>query len=628
VPAGATTIAPSDPNILYTGRWDQSNASQPWAQAQGSSIIVVFDGTSIGVTMTTGSEYFRVIIDGDAASSSKVLIPSGSLTSLASGLADTLHQLELVKETDQGRSTLLNIELDAGKSLAPPPPRPTRRIVFYGDSNLAGYSLDSERNQSGWNLVGAYYGLAGITARMFGAEYHNLSKSGATIQSLNTSYDRIDWNANNPSWDFSLFSADVVVVNIGANDYWQAKNLNKTRYHNLLDDLRADHPAAHVMLFNGFGWEGTEPANYIDEVIAERADPNMSWEIFPWVFEQYHGSQTDHAGMAQVLAAHLSTVMGWVPGSTDVMSGYGLNGDVANGGFEERAPFGGWGWRYFNDAGVSRVHDVGGAFRGEYYLRLSNGASSHQTNPAGNGERVPLSVWMRATTAGDEADITISFRDQDGGGEFNAPLQTLTVTKVLTTSWKLYTMTVTAPVNPPTPVYSVRVELCAGSGDTVHIDAVEVGEIIPSFCDDADGALASCPCANPGNPDTGCDISQGTGGVGLSLAIQQNTPQNRVTWSGTGFPAASTPTSIVIRATSLDPGAPVVFGDGLRCIGTPLVRLAATFASGGTATHSHGHGTGAGSGTFHYQLWFRNTPVMFCNPTAAFNLSSGRTLTW
>jgi hypothetical protein len=149
-----------------------------------------------------------------------------------------------------------------------------------------------------------------------------------------------------------------------------------------------------------------------------------------------------------------------------------------------------------------------------------------------------------------------------------------------------------------------------------------------SFCDDADGSLASCPCANPGAPDTGCDIQQGTGGVGLNLVAQQTVLLNRVTWGGSGFPAMSTPAAIVIRAADLDSAAPVVFGDGLRCIGTPLVRLGAAFAIGGTSVHTHGHGAMAGTGAFHYQLWFRNTPIMFCDPAAAFNLSNGYTLVW
>jgi len=149
-----------------------------------------------------------------------------------------------------------------------------------------------------------------------------------------------------------------------------------------------------------------------------------------------------------------------------------------------------------------------------------------------------------------------------------------------------------------------------------------------SFCDDADGSLASCPCANPGHPDAGCEISQGTGGVQLNVVVQETSPANRVTVSGSGFPAASAPAAIVIRAASLDPAAPVVFGDGLRCVGVPLVRLGASFAAGGTSVHTFGHGVMAGSGTFYYQLWFRNTPIMYCDPAAAFNLSNGRTLVW
>jgi hypothetical protein len=70
-----------------------------------------------------------------------------------------------------------------------------------------------------------------------------------------------------------------------------------------------------------------------------------------------------------------------------------------------------------------------------------------------------------------------------------------------------------------------------------------------------------------------------------------------------------------------------VFGDGLRCVAAPLVRLAATTAAGGVATHVVGHGGAAGAGTFYYQAWFRNQPAMFCTPDA-FNLSNGRTLGW
>jgi hypothetical protein len=154
-----------------------------------------------------------------------------------------------------------------------------------------------------------------------------------------------------------------------------------------------------------------------------------------------------------------------------------------------------------------------------------------------------------------------------------------------------------------------------------------------SFCDASDGSLASCPCENPGAPHTGCDTpipaGQGggaTGGVHLALTGITTAPA-RATLTGSGFPSASAPTSIVLRSPALDASSPLVFGDGLRCIAAAgLVRLAATTASGGSSTHAFNHG--AGAGTFHYQLWFRNTPSTFCDPFASFSLSNGQSIAW
>jgi len=113
----------------------------------------------------------------------------------------------------------------------------------------------------------------------------------------------------------------------------------------------------------------------------------------------------------------------------------------------------------------------------------------------------------------------------------------------------------------------------------------------------------------------------------MNVVLQEADPLNRVTVSGLGFPAMNTPAALVIRGSALDPASPVPFGDGIRCVSAPIVRLGAAFALGGVSTHTFGHGSMAGTGTFYYQLWFRNTPAMFCTP-AAFNLSNGQTLNW
>ena len=159
---------------------------------------------------------------------------------------------------------------------------------------------------------------------------------------------------------------------------------------------------------------------------------------------------------------------------------------------------------------------------------------------------------------------------------------------------------------------------------------------IPStvFCNGIDGSTSSCPCGS-GDVQTGCDVPrpamQGggtTGGVSLNVVRQRCNP-NRTTLVSAGYPTLSMPSSVIFRSNGLDPQTPVVFGDGLRCVsGVGVVRVGGTTALAGSATHTFGHGTMVGAGTFFYQAWFRSFPASYCDPTAAFNLSSGLTLEW
>jgi hypothetical protein len=174
------------------------------------------------------------------------------------------------------------------------------------------------------------------------------------------------------------------------------------------------------------------------------------------------------------------------------------------------------------------------------------------------------------------------------------------------------------------------------SGSTLGTVAMQAfGATAPSFCNAVDGSLAACPCANPGDPESGCDspvpVMQGggtTGGIRLDVVSQQTAPTNAAVVAGSGYPPASVPGVVVLRGDSLDSASPAIFGDGLRCVGTPLVRLGASQAVAGVSTHTFGHGTMTGSGSFYYQLWYRSQPPSYCDPVADYNLSNGRTLTW
>jgi len=471
-PATTFEVTPDDPALRYVGRWSVADPAAPNAGWQGSSVGVRFDGTDLSVTLDAGSrtEHLRIIVDGDHVGSVRVEAPGGEATyALAEGLAPGEHTVELVKETYAGSNLAIKGFSMTGWSLLVDP-APARHIEFYGDSNLAGSSLMSEKNEGGWSLVGSHFSYAGITARAFGADYHNLSTSGETLSGATSRYDRQDRGDSGSVWDFAAYTPDVVVMNLGANDiYGASEETIRGRYVAMLDLLRAAHPAAHIVVYNGWGWDFDETADYTAEVVADYGDPNVSVAIFPWVFEQWHGCETDHAGMAMVLIDHLASVMGWEAGEQDVMSGYGAGGELANGGFEQVAPFGGFGWRYYTDGGVERLSD-GTAHEGAYFLRLPSGAEVHQPNPARGGQEVEVTLWLRGASEGEQAEVTVDFRDQE---MYTAPIQSETTSIELTADWARYTVSATAPEGGPRPVFHTRLTL-ASAGGTLDVDGLEM----------------------------------------------------------------------------------------------------------------------------------------------------------
>jgi len=471
-----TQIAADDPNLVYTGRWNFDDPTEPWCAWQGCSVTVRFEGRGLGIPLSPGNNthYFGVIIDGDISTFDKFQAEtSPHIHRLLADPNGGIHEVEIIRESYARTNwEFRGFVLNDGSVLAPEP-RPARRIEFYGDSNLDGTSNEHERDRGWRGFKGTTFVFAGIVSRMFDAEYHNISWGGETIAGINKrGFDRMEHDENAEIWDHVRFPADLVVANIGANDiYDKSKAEIKEDYHELLDDLRGAHPSAHIMLYNAFGWDMREPSGYTHEVILERGDPNMSSAVFPWLFEQFHGCQYDQGGMAQYLANHIDETLGWQPLPIDTLNGYGMGGDVANGSFEEVSPFGGWAWRYFDDVGVARVLDPAAAHDGDYYLALRNGAKTHQPNPTQDGQVVNATLWLRGENEGARAQVSIEFRNQQ---IFSDAMESHSEFFELTTEWQLYTISATAPTDAPDPVFNSRVAIQAGPTDSVAVDSISM----------------------------------------------------------------------------------------------------------------------------------------------------------
>jgi len=164
-----------------------------------------------------------------------------------------------------------------------------------------------------------------------------------------------------------------------------------------------------------------------------------------------------------------------------------------------------------------------------------------------------------------------------------------------------------------------------GPGSTRPVVGFRLARVTGGLLSYCFGSDVDCPCANGGASDTGCDIAQSTGGVRLETVslVPDGAGGGSAVLRGVGYPTGSFPTVVGLRSAS--PGL-AVFGDGLLCVTPPVVRFGAATAVGGVSQHTVGHGVGAG--TFYYQLWFRNTPIGFCDLTAAFNTSNGLQAVW
>ncbi|WP_185968032.1 PKD domain-containing protein [Thalassotalea sp. PS06] len=534
--ANAEVIDPADPNIQYTGRWNFDNPSTPKVTWHGSKLVFRFNGTSASIDIDAGArspygnqwqEQYRVIIDG-VPSPDRIFMPRGRSTyTLANNLPAGDHTIELFKETTYAytsASTIYGINIDG--SLLAPPPRPTLRIEFLGDSNMDGTSNYSEQDQG---ESGGYYAYPAMVTRMLNAEMNLQAVGGATldangdndVQSFIFSQNYKDQDINYRSG----FNPHVIVVNAGANDVGAGKEEIKSRYKKVIADLRTVYgDTPHIVLWNAYGWNLDEPANYSHEVVAE-VGGNLTAVKYPWMWEQFHGSMWDHSGQAHMLAEHIASLNpAWsIQNTNDIADAYTKNGNVANGSFEHVAPFGSFGWRYFDDPGVERVYDPAGAVDGNYYVRLTADTQArgvHQaTDATGDllrgatqgGETYTITAKVRGTAPGAQAKFETHFQGQamwthktEDGSPWPYAIKAFDVT----TDWQEYSHTFTAEAGvwmlfnyifaTQGSVEFDDVQLTVGAGQPPTNQAptasftVDTNELTASFTDtssDSDGSI-------------------------------------------------------------------------------------------------------------------------------------------
>lgn len=456
-------------NIAISGRWagDETALHCTW---QGCTARIAFVGEQSRVQLRTAeaSEWVRLMVDDDPAQSWRFEVtPKATWFELPDVLSPGEHTLTLIKETYAADPVSLLAWQVEGLEILDAPEANGPHLLVLGDSNAAGVSLMSERDEGAQALRGATFSWPALVARAVGGTHENISVSGATLTSLPRQaprWDRFDDTSVYTPLAQNRREADLVVINLGANDIY-ASNTNQllANYLELLREVRDANPSAHIVAFNAEGWDRDEPANDTPSLKQLFKDDNFSVAIFPWYFEQWHGCETDHAGMATSLLTHLKQEVGLNSAPVDILNGYGEEGDLANGSFERQAPFGGFAWRYADDEGVERRR-VEDAKDGDWVLRLTD-AEVHQPNDVLPGENIVVSGFARGPGA---LAVILDTRGQQMG---TFPIDEEVEEIVPGNEWTPFTVALRASTN-GRPVFHTRLTLA--SEGLVEIDGLEM----------------------------------------------------------------------------------------------------------------------------------------------------------
>lgn len=244
IEGGKVMIPADDPNINYYGRIDFSNPKEPRFDWSGVAIEANFEGTSISMVLEDKDNNYNVFIDDKLI---KIIAAEKGLKTyeLAGGLKDAKHKILITKRTESlyGIASFEGFILDKGKKLLPPPERPKYRIEFIGDSLTCGYGNEGTSKQCNDADLRAtennYLSYAQMVAREIKAEAHIIAISGKGIirnygdkekiskDPMPSFYDYTLQNDPSKKWDFKKWTPDMVIINLGTNDFSTEPNPDK-----------------------------------------------------------------------------------------------------------------------------------------------------------------------------------------------------------------------------------------------------------------------------------------------------------------------------------------------------------------------------------------------------------------
>ncbi len=339
------TVPFNQKNIAYSGRIETIGNQYVRIYWPGTSATLNFKGTEAKAILKndTGTTFFYAIVDGDAKNATKIK-PDDTKKSyvLAANLPDGKHSVQLFKLTDNTTITsFYGFELNDGAKVLKADRPGKKKIEFYGNSITAGHGVDvppGQDDSGAPEFFNNYLTYAARTARHYDAQYSCIARSGIGVmlswfpEIMPEIYDRLNPGDPDSKWDFTLFTPDVVVINLFQNDSWLVNNPEheqfKARfgtakpkeaeivkaYQELVKSIRKEYPKASIICALG-SMDATQTGSpwpgYIKNAVEGLNDPKIYAHFFAFKDTPGHPKAAEQKVMADDLIEFIDKNIKW-----------------------------------------------------------------------------------------------------------------------------------------------------------------------------------------------------------------------------------------------------------------------------------------------------------------------------
>jgi hypothetical protein len=336
------------PGIRWVGRVDASDSEAVKFAWQGAGFVAQVAGTTLAVKLEvngTSTVFFQPVVDGVAGERFNVDPGAAVDVTLATGLSDGVHVVELYRETEGAYGISIFRGFTQGTPMTAPAAS-DRVIEVVGDSISAGYGNLGSEPHPNWVANPAchytaensswYATYAAIAGRALEAEVSTVARSGWGMTRDNQGGPNVLANVYGNAlgtddatpWSFERKPA-AVVVNLGTND-WAMGDPGidyETDYVAFIASVRSHYPNATIFLTIGsmlgepeLTEVKTRLASVVAAVSATGDDKLVTFDFGTQDLGSdgsipsgcdWHPSQDEHERMAGILQQQLATKLGW-----------------------------------------------------------------------------------------------------------------------------------------------------------------------------------------------------------------------------------------------------------------------------------------------------------------------------